>query len=347
MKAFVVTAPFKFELTDVSMPTIGSDQVLVRVGACGICGSDLDILRGTRPMEVTAYPVILGHEFSGEIVELGSAVEGLEPGDKVAIDTIVRCNSCKHCRMGWTGHCLNSFHQLGCTEAGGMAEFVAVPQRLVYKLPETMDLAEAALAEPLSCAAHGVSKADIKPGDSVVIVGIGPIGAFALQVARLFSPSQLICVEVDEYRLQAARQLGATHTIRGGTQDVAEQILEITNGLGADAIIECTGNVACVQQTFSYVGTKGRIVVIGVPPQRKFEIDFLSMLLKDAVFRPSNGYTTQIWLWVLQLLCSRRIDADKIITHRLPLSEVDRAFSILRDRQEDALKIVTSCGFES
>jgi L-iditol 2-dehydrogenase len=345
MKAFVVAEPFKFELADVSMPTVGSDEVLVRVGACGICGSDLDILKGTRPMEVTAYPVILGHEFSGEIVELGSGVEGLKPGDKVAIDTIVGCNSCKHCRMGWACHCLNAFHQLGCTKPGGMAEFVAVPQRLVYKLPEEMDLAEAALAEPASCAAHGVSKADIKPGDSVVIVGVGPIGALALQVASLFSPAHLICVEVDEYRLQAARKLGATHTIRGGGKDVAQQILEITGGLGADAIIECTGNAACIQQTFSYVGTKGRIVVIGVPPQQKLEVDFLTMLLKDAVFRPSNGYTTAIWLWVLQLLCNRQIDAQTIITHRLPLNEVLHAFSILRDRQEDAMKVVASSRF--
>jgi L-iditol 2-dehydrogenase len=228
-----------------------------------------------------------------------------------------------------------------------MAEFVAVPQRLVYKLPEEMDLSEASLAEPASCAAHGVSKAEIKPGDSLVIVGDGPIGALTLQIARLFSPAHLICVEVDDYRLEKARKLGATHIIHAAKQNVTDQVLDITGGLGADAIIECTGNAACVQETFSYIGTKGRIVVIGVPPQRKLEIDLLKMHLKDAVFRSSNGYTTEIWLWVLQLLCSRRIDAETIITHRLPLSKVEHAVALLRDRTEGAIKVLTSAWFET
>ena len=342
MKAFLVTEPHKFGLIEVAIPSVNSDQVLVRVGACGICGSDIDILEGFRPMEVTAYPVILGHEFSGEVAEVGAEVRGLKAGDKVAIDTVVRCETCRNCRKGWTCHCLNEFHQLGCTIPGGMAEFVAVPQRLVYKLPDGMDLSVAALAEPASCAAHGVSKAEIKPGDSVVVVGAGPIGALALQVARLFSPSRLILVEIEESKLALGKKLGATHTINAKKDDVTQGVMEITDGLGADAIIECTGFVEPIQKSFSYIGTKGRTVVIGVPQERKFEIDFLAMLLRDSVFRPSNGYTTQIWLWVLDLLSSGAIDTKTIITHRLALNDVDRAFKILRERREGAIKVMTS-----
>ena len=298
MKAFLVTEPHKFRLADVAMPSGSRDHVIVRVGACGICGSDLDIMEGSRPMEVTAYPVILGHEFSGEVVEVGDGVEGLKIGDKVAIDTVVRCDSCRNCRMGWTCHCLREFHQLGCTVPGGMAEYVAVPQRLVYKLPTEMDFADAALAELASCAAHGVTKAEIKPGDSVVVVGAGTIGALALQFARLYSPSRLIVVEIDDHKLTLAKRFGATHFVNTKTQDVTKEVMEITHGLGADAIIECTGSVEPIQKSFSYIGTKGRTVVIGVPPQRKFEIDFVTMLLRDSVFRPSNGYTTPICVLV-------------------------------------------------
>jgi L-iditol 2-dehydrogenase len=325
MNAFVVHAPHEFELTDIEEPCPASDEVLVRVGACGICGSDVDIIEGT-----------------GEVVELGREVRGMRLGQKVAVDTIVRCQTCPHCALGWGCHCQNGFNQLGCTMPGGMAEYVAVPQRLLYALPDHVDLADAALAEPASCAAHGVSKAEIRPGDSVVVVGVGPIGALALQVARLFSPAHLISVEIDPRKAELARKLGATHTVDALNEDVTTRVMEITHGLGAQAVIECTGSLAPIQQSFRYVATKGKIVVVGVPPQTKFEIDYLNLLLKDSAFRASNGYTTAIWLWVLQLLASGAIDARTIITHRLGLSGIERGFEILKKRDEPAVKVMTS-----
>jgi L-iditol 2-dehydrogenase len=347
MQAFLATRPHKYGLVEVDIPSLRGEDVLVRVEACGICGSDLDILKGLRPMEATTYPVILGHEFSGEIVEVGSAVRSLKLGDGVAIDTIVRCGACRNCLMGWTCHCLNGFQQLGCTAAGGMAEYVAVPQRMVYRLPEGMNLFTAALAEPASCAAHGVAKAEIKPGDSVVVVGAGSIGALVLQLARLFSPSELILIEIDDLKLQLGTKLCATHTINATRENVTERVMDITKGLGADAIVECTGSMEAVRKTFSYAGTKSRTVVVGVPPERRLEIDFVGMLTRDAVFRPSNGYTTAIWLWALDLLINGKIDANTIITHRVPLSNVDRAFNILQNRLEGAIKVMISPRIES
>jgi threonine dehydrogenase-like Zn-dependent dehydrogenase len=135
-----------------------------------------------------------------------------------------------------------------------------------------------------------VWKADIKPGDSVVIFGGGPIGMLALQIARLFSPAVLVLVELDDRKLEVGKKLGATHTINATNGDVAARIMDLTEGLGADAIIECTGSVEPIQQGFSFVGTKGRLVVIGVPTKLQFEIDFLKLLMRDAVFRSSNGY---------------------------------------------------------
>lgn len=340
MKAFLVQKPHAFKLIETEPPPLAPSDVLVKVGGCGICGSDLDIIEGLRPMEVTAYPVIAGHEFSGRVERVGPAVQDLKPGDKVAVDTIVGCGQCRNCLMGWSCHCLKAFNQLGCTLAGGMAEYAAVERRLLFKLPEDMDLTTAALCEPASCAAHGVSKADLKPGDNVVVLGCGPIGALALQTARLFSPARLILVEIDDRKLALGKRLGATHTIHASTEDVPARVMEITKGVGADAILECTGAVEPIQQSFAYVAVKGRIVMIGVPPIRKLEVDYLRMLMQDAVFRPSNGYTRATWLWVLNLLVNGFYDAEAIITHRLPLDEVERAFTLLRERTELACKIM-------
>jgi threonine dehydrogenase-like Zn-dependent dehydrogenase len=144
----------------------------------------------------------------------------------------------------------------------------------------------------------------------------------ALQIARLFSPAVLVLVELDDRKLEVGKKLGATHTINATNGDVAARIMDLTEGLGADAIIECTGSVEPIQQGFSFVGTKGRLVVIGVPTKLQFEIDFLKLLMRDAVFRSSNGYTTEVWLWVLHLLSHGFFDSKTIITHRLPLSDI-------------------------
>jgi threonine dehydrogenase-like Zn-dependent dehydrogenase len=221
-----------------------------------------------------------------------------------------------------------------------MAEFLVANETQLYKVGAEADLTAIALAEPTSCAAHGVLKAEIKPGDHVVICGAGPIGVLAMQVARLFSPQTLILVEVDPLKLAAATQWGATHAVDAKAGDVAERIREITQGRGADAVIECSGNLAALQASFQYAGTKGRIAAIGVPSQMRIETDFLAMLINDLTFRASNGYTTAVWTWVLKLLAGGKIDHQRIITHKLPLEQVDRGLKLLQDRTEMVVKVM-------
>ena len=342
MKAFHVEAPHQFALIDVPLPQISEDEVLVRVGANGICGSDLDVLEGIRPDFCTRYPCVLGHEFAGVIAECGGAARHFRPGDKVVIDPILHCMSCRNCRKGWTCQCEQGYDQLGFTKPGGMQEYTAVPQNLVYMLPEEIDLAAAALVEPFSCAANGVQKAAIQPGNSVVIIGLGTIGAGALQIARLFSPTHLMVVEVDERKRSAANKLGATEFINPQHEDVPSRVRELTKSRGANAVIDCSGNLTAVQQSFSYLATKGRVVMIGIPDRAEFGIPFFQMLQNDASFFASAGHSTPIWSWVLDLLGNGHFDTDSVITHRIPLTEIDRAFSLLRDRSEFAIK-VTVC----
>lgn len=342
MKAFYVEAPHKFALIDVPHPRISKDEVLVRVGVNGICGSDLDVLEGIRPDFCTRYPCVLGHEFAGVIAACGGAATRFRPGDKVVVDPIVHCMACGNCRKGWTCHCEEGYDQLGFTRPGGMQEYTAVPQNLAYKLREGIDLAAASLIEPFSCAANGVRKAAIQPGDSAVIIGLGAIGAGALQIARLFSPTQMMVIEVDERKRSTAHKLGATEFLNPRDVDVPSRVRELTNGKGANAVIDCSGDLTAVRQGFSYLATKGRLVMIGIPDSSEFEIPFFTMLQNDASFFASAGHTTPIWSWVLKLLENGHFDTDSVITHRIPLREIDRAFSVLRNRSELAIK-VTVC----
>lgn len=341
MKAFQVVKPKEYGMVDVDVPKAGPGEVLVKIGACGICGSDLDVIEGTRPMSVTSYPCILGHEMAGEVVEIGAGVRGLEAGDKVAIDAMVTSPTCPNCRRGWVCHSVDGYEQLGFTRPGGMAEYVAAPQSCLYKIPSDLDPAKAALNEPASCAGFAISKASIQPGDNVVVVGSAAIAVFVLQIAKLFSPKNLIVIGGrDQKKLELARKLGATHTLNASKDNVVEAIMDITGGHGGDAIIECSGNARAMEQTFDYAGTKSRTVCIGVPPDLTLKVDFLKMLTNDTSFAASNGYTTDIYLWVLDLLTSGFFDTDSVITHRIPISEAERGFQILWEKKELAVKVM-------
>ena len=340
LKALRIEKPFDYALIETPAPEPGEGEALIRVRNCGICGSDVDIIEGVRPKEVTSYPLIMGHEFSGVIEVAPRGSTEFRAGDKVAVNTVVGCGRCESCLRGWVCHCLNGGKQLGTTLPGGMAEFVTARQDLLFKLPAQMDLAVAALAEPASCAAHGVSKARIEPGDSVAILGCGPIGALALQIARLHGPKQLILIEIDADKLARAPGLGATHTIDARTQDVTGEVMRLTGGRGVQAIIDCTGHMPSIKQTADYIATKGRIVVIGVPPQYDLEIGFMKLLFQDASFQPSNGYTLQIWLDTLRLLREGMIDAEQIITHRLPLERAVEGLQIVQQRSQPAVKVM-------
>jgi len=339
MKAFRIDKPHEGRLIELETPSVGRDEALVRVSACGICGSDVDVLNGLRHESVVRYPVVPGHEFCGEIASVGSVVRGFSPGDRVAVDAIVGCGRCRHCLEGWVCHCLGGYQQLGFTRPGAMAEYVAVPERSLYKVPAGMQPSHAALTEPAACAAHAVRKAQVSPGDAVVIIGGGAIGSLALQVARLFSPQHLILVEINPEKHELGRRLGATHCLGGG-EGVASAVMDLTGGRGADAVIECAGSLEALAAYFDYLGTRSRIVMVGLPPAMTVRIDFAALLGRDAAFMASNGYTRAAWMWALDLLGAGAIDAETIVTHRFPLERIEEGFDVLARRGEPAVKVM-------
>src|SRR2546422_8698163 len=202
MKALQITAAGQADLTELENPTIGPEDVLIRSYAVGICGSDVELYQGTRPEGFYRYPLVPGHEWSGEVAALGERARGLSVGDRVVAEGILLCGTCRSCRMGLTNLCEAGYDEIGFTRPGGMAEYVAVPARLVHTLPPDSSLEQAALLEPTAVVVHGFLRAQPLAGDTVVVLGDGNIGLLAVQVARLYSPDTLVLLGSRDERLQ-------------------------------------------------------------------------------------------------------------------------------------------------
>src|SRR5712692_11269472 len=213
MKALLLKGPGEAILTELEKPSIGPEEVLIRSRAVGICGSDVELYRGIRPQGYYRYPVVPGHEWAGEVVAIGERVRTISPGDKVVAEGFLFCGTCRNCRTGLTNLCEAGYEEIGFTRTGGLAEYVAVPARLVHTLPRTCSLEEAALLEPTAVVVHAFLRAQPQAGGTVVVVGDGNIGLLAVQVARLFSPAITVLVGSRNERLEMAHHLGATHII--------------------------------------------------------------------------------------------------------------------------------------
>lgn len=267
MRALVYTGPGKVEVLERPKPTIQAPtDAVVRMLHASICGTDLHILKGDVP---SAKPgLALGHEGVGVVDEIGDAVEGVKVGDRVLVSCMTKCGSCKYCQRGITAHCETGGWVLGNHIDGTQAEYVRIPHaRLsLYQLPESIDPGAAvaisdAFPTGFEC---GVLSADVQPGKSVVIIGAGPVGMATLMTARLFTPSLIVMVDLDDTRLETARKLGAHFTVNSGAPDAKQKLLDLTKGDGFDAVIEVVGIPATFDLCQDLVGIGGRIANVGV-----------------------------------------------------------------------------------
>ena len=322
MKALVIEKPGHVTVKEVEDPEPGRREVLVKVKACGICGTDMHIFRGELKVK---YPVIPGHEISGEVVSLGRDVASFKTGDRVAIDPNISCGECHYCRNGMPHFCEN-WEAIGIHRPGGYAEYVVAPVKNVYKIPSGLSLEAAALAEPVACCIHGQDFLDIKFGDIVAIFGLGPIGLIHLQLARSRGASKIIGIDLVEDRLQMALELGADHVINGGDPHLADKVNEITGGRGVDKVVEATGNPMVLKQAIRVSGYGSKILVFGVAPEHSVtEVEPFLIYRKELTIIGSfvNPFTMQR---ALKTLASRIVDADKIITHKIGLNEAPEYF---------------------
>ncbi|MDQ3328004.1 MAG: alcohol dehydrogenase catalytic domain-containing protein, partial [Chloroflexota bacterium] len=260
----MIDAPGSARLTEMERPRTGRDEVLIRSHAAGICGSDVEVYRGTRPAAYIRYPVVPGHEWSGTVAKVGDRVRGITVGEKVVCEGFVYCGACSNCRNGRTNLCEVGYNEVGFTRPGGFAEYVAAPARLVHTLRADANLCHAALLEPTAVVADSFLRARPQPGSAVVVIGDGAIGQLAVHLARLHSPAAVILVGSRDDRLALGKRLGATHIANYRRDDVEALVANVTAGRGADLVVEGAGKAAAVEQAFRLARRAGTVALQGI-----------------------------------------------------------------------------------
>lgn len=353
MTAIVCHGPEDYRVEDVGRPVAGQNELVVRIGACGICASDCKCWSGAAMFwggknPYVKPPVIPGHEFFGYVDEIGpGAAEhfGVKPGDMVIAEQIVPCDRCRYCRSGsyWMCEVHNIFGFQREVADGGMSEYMKFPSTArVHKIPADMPLADAAVIEPLSCAIHTVQRGDIQLADVVVIAGAGPLGLLMTQVARLKTPRKLVVVDLMEDRLELARGFGADVTINPKTQDVDEVVRSLTDGYGCDVYIETTGHPSGVTQGLQIIRKLGRFVefsVFGKETSADWSIigDRKELDIRGAHLGP---YCYPI---AIDLLTRGLVTSKGIVTHQYDLADWDEALKLANST--DSIKVLLTPGY--
>lgn len=334
MKALLLTAPSVLELTEFPQPEIGPDDVLVRVRACGICGSDIHGWDGSsgrrRP------PLIMGHEASGEIARVGPWVTRWKAGDRVTFDSTIYCGECAFCRAGQVNLCDNrrvvGVSPLEYKQHGAFAEYVALPERILYRLPDTLTYTQAAMIEPVSIAIHAVRRvlpqAGKIPGGQLselggpataVVVGSGMIGLLVVQALRWAGVQTVIAVDLEEKRLAAAKTLGATHTLNSATADVAAEVSRLTAGRGADYAFEVVGISPTLNLAIASLRRGGSVVLVGnLAPKTEFPMQ--AVVTRELTLYGTCGSAGEYPL-CLELIANGTIRVEPMMSAVAPLEE--------------------------
>ncbi|NEA53160.1 zinc-dependent alcohol dehydrogenase family protein [Streptomyces sp. SID13666] len=346
MKAFVFHGPGQSAWHDVPDPGIqDAADVIVRVDAVTICGTDLHILKGDVPDVLPG--TILGHEAVGEVVEVGSGVRTVRPGDRVLVSCISACGLCRFCREGAYGQCLGGGGWiLGHTVDGTQAEYVRVPfaDLSLHPLPATVNSQDAVLLADIYPTAYevGVLNGRVGPGDTVVVVGAGPIGLAAIATAQLFSPGRIIAVDLVPARLEAAKRMGAD-TVVSAAEDPEQLVTDLTDGLGADVVIEAVGVPASFEMCTRMVRPGGRVANVGVHG-KPATLHLESLWSKNLTIRTGlvDTYSTPA---LLRMMTAGRLPTSSLVTHDFPLHRMEEAYDVFsRAVDTGALKVVLSSG---
>jgi L-iditol 2-dehydrogenase len=312
--------PQAVELRELAVPEVGEDDVLLRVGAVSVCGSDIHQYHNKQSWPVRV-PVVLGHEFCGHVAQAGRRVRGFKEGDRVVSETAASiCGQCLYCRTGEYNLCPHR-SGFGYGTNGAMAEFVRVPERCLHHIPDSLPFERAALTEPCCVGFNAVAvKSHIRPGDIVVVLGPGPIGLLAAEMARLSGAGTLIVsgMSQDESRLDAARALGVTQAVNCEATDLLELIRGLGDGLGADLVVDATGTSMALKPALEIVRPGGQITKVGWGPQPLgFSLD--PLVQKAITLQGSFSHTFKNWEKVVALLAAGQINLDPIISHVAPL----------------------------
>lgn len=351
MKAQVFYEPLKMAYEDAPMPEIGADEVLVRVKACGICGSDIAYYYGMSSLETPTGkgPLILGHEYTGEVVEVGSiATKLFKPGDRVVLDPVQYCNACDVCFRGQTNLCENKA-VLGVSTNGGFAEYSKSKYTGVHPLPDNVSYENGALTEPLACATYGIKNLAVEPGNFCVVIGPGAIGCMMVQLAKSSGAGTVVLVggPNDDYRLAAGAKLGADVVINATEKgspyyvaDVKAKIAEMTGGKMANRVIVPTGAVPGMEMALAISGRRSTIVFFGLPGDKDvLRVPVLQSILWDKTIRFS-WLAPGVWQTALGALAAGLVDVSPLVSRAYPLKDLAQALGDVKDRVGNPMKPV-------
>ena len=340
MKALLLKKYMELELTEMSQPEIGPRDVLVRVRSCGICGSDVHGLDGSSGRRIP--PLVMGHEAAGTIAEVGREVTAWKPGDRVTFDSTVSCGRCHFCRRGEINLCDNR-QVLGVScgdyrRHGAFAEFVAVPENILYRLPDSLSFDHAAMIEAVSIAVHAVNLTPRSLGDTAVVVGSGMIGQLTIQAAKVAGFARVMAVDVDDAKLEMAKKVGADETFNSKTCDVPAEVAKRTGGFGADAALEAVGATDPIKTAISCVRKGGAVTLIGnITP--KIELPLQQVVTRQIRLQGSCASSGE-YPACIELLSSGKIRVDSMISARTSLGDAPGWFNRLYHHEPNLMKVI-------
>jgi len=323
MKAVVYEGDRRLKVKDVPVPQPGQGEVLLKVFYGGLCGTDMHIYHGVHPR--AKPPLIMGHEFCGQIVALNGEAFGLKVGDKVVVEPLLSCGKCAACFSGYYHVCVN-LGLLGIDRDGGFAEYALVPISQVHKLPQDMPMMEAVLVEPVAVAVHAVRMSRLKIGDKVAVLGAGPIGTLIAEVSRA-SGAEVIFSEVATDRLNMARTKGFL-AINALVQDVEAEIMAITSKKGVDVVFDAAGVPSTAELSTRIIKIRGQVVVVGVfnePPL----VDYRTVIARELDIIGVRVYNFEDYQIAVDMIYNKKLKMDDIVTHIFKLEEAESAFEIM------------------
>ena len=343
MKAAVLVEPERVDILDVPGPELRPDELLVAPAYAGLCGTDEHVHKGEFGPRIT-FPLVPGHEFAGTVLAAGGDVADFAAGDRVAVDPILPCYRCPACLDGRHSGC-QKLKLYGIDQHGAFAERIAVKARNAFRVPDSVSMRDAAMAEPFAIAIHVTRRAGVDPADVVVVLGSGKIGLCIADVMLKTAAIQVIAVDVDPFRLDLAKRVGVHTVINAREVDPVEEVMRLTNGRGADRVVEVVGHAQVVgkgeqpmAQAVQMVRAGGRVVVVGQGP------DPAPILWKPVVWKEAEVITSRVNLGefprCLAMMERALLHADLLATHELPLERAAEAYAIASDPSAKAVKIL-------
>lgn len=336
----VMVKPKVFNTEIREIPEIGNNDILVKVEYCGICGSDVHLFQtGKQGENIATKPMVLGHECAGIVMDMGQNTKNINVGDRVAIEPGIVCGICSFCKSGNYNLCPNMVFPSTPPYDGFFMQFIKVTSNMVHKLPERISTKVGTLLEPLACALNATRQGDVELGKSVVVIGAGTIGLLTMLACKARGATEIYITDVLQSKLDFAKQKGATNVINIKELNPTDEIMRLTDNVGVDIVIDCSGTQTGMKSTVDLVKNGGTIVLMGMPPQDYTELNFTKLIWKEATIKTSFRYRNRHSV-AIKAISSGLIDIEGVITQEFQLENLQTAFEYVIENQEKVIKAI-------